>query len=556
MHDTDVGRAVAAGLRFRPLEETIAGAADAPAVEGRRADARARGRAARRRGTGDEGRLPRPRGSTQRRRVRAPLSGRGRRGAAVVLGRGRGRRLRAGRGRCAPDRELDLRARSRRHTTCSSTPAASITAQVILPIRHFLVGVARSHWTRSGSCARTRWRSTSAGSLLASLPEAAAIAAGHDRRRGCPGRARRGPDRGRDRERAGGGAARAGRAGGGRRRPPGGVHPLRRDLEPDRARERRRLADRLLLPDRSPARRAPPRDRAVRAPRARSRPADLAPDPADALALPLRRRRRRPPPRPGRLPRRSPRSAGRPSASRSSAPTRHEGRSRRSSGRSPARRSSSTSRRAAPSSSGASTALKATLDPADGLWIAWPKKAAGLETDLDFDAVQQTGLAARAGRQQELRDRRALAGAAVRLPAGGSASGVGVPRRLPARVVPADQVRIDAARLGEVERQQLEADDVDDRMARRHERRRRSRASRSAADRLGGARGRATLALEHEAAHVLVDRGEVAVQELLEQVRLGGERTTPSRSFSAASCAVGQSRPAPVNTKRSCSETG
>ena len=38
-------------------------------------------------------------------------------------------------------------------------------------------------------------------------------------------------------------------------------------------------------------------------------------------------------------------------------------------------------------------ALKATLDPADGLWIAWPKKASMLETDLDFDVVQQTGLA-------------------------------------------------------------------------------------------------------------------------------------------------------------------
>ena len=31
---TDVSRAVAAGLRFRPVEESIAGAADAPAVEG------------------------------------------------------------------------------------------------------------------------------------------------------------------------------------------------------------------------------------------------------------------------------------------------------------------------------------------------------------------------------------------------------------------------------------------------------------------------------------------------------------------------------------------
>jgi hypothetical protein len=39
-------------------------------------------------------------------------------------------------------------------------------------------------------------------------------------------------------------------------------------------------------------------------------------------------------------------------------------------------------------------ALKETLAPADGLWIAWPKKAAKLETDLDFDAVQQIGLAA------------------------------------------------------------------------------------------------------------------------------------------------------------------
>jgi len=38
-------------------------------------------------------------------------------------------------------------------------------------------------------------------------------------------------------------------------------------------------------------------------------------------------------------------------------------------------------------------ALKATLGPADGLWVAWPKKVAKLETDLDFDAVQSVGLA-------------------------------------------------------------------------------------------------------------------------------------------------------------------
>jgi hypothetical protein len=36
--------------------------------------------------------------------------------------------------------------------------------------------------------------------------------------------------------------------------------------------------------------------------------------------------------------------------------------------------------------------LKRTLDPADGLWVAWPKRSSKLETDLDFDAVQRIGL--------------------------------------------------------------------------------------------------------------------------------------------------------------------
>ena len=39
-------------------------------------------------------------------------------------------------------------------------------------------------------------------------------------------------------------------------------------------------------------------------------------------------------------------------------------------------------------------ALKETLAPADGLWIAWPKKAAKIETDLDFATVQRIGLEA------------------------------------------------------------------------------------------------------------------------------------------------------------------
>ena len=39
-------------------------------------------------------------------------------------------------------------------------------------------------------------------------------------------------------------------------------------------------------------------------------------------------------------------------------------------------------------------ALKKALAPADGLWIAWPKKASKIDTDLDFGAVQEIGLAA------------------------------------------------------------------------------------------------------------------------------------------------------------------
>jgi hypothetical protein len=38
------------------------------------------------------------------------------------------------------------------------------------------------------------------------------------------------------------------------------------------------------------------------------------------------------------------------------------------------------------------TPLARRLAPAGGLWIAWPKKASGVKTDLTFDAVQRTGL--------------------------------------------------------------------------------------------------------------------------------------------------------------------
>jgi hypothetical protein len=36
--------------------------------------------------------------------------------------------------------------------------------------------------------------------------------------------------------------------------------------------------------------------------------------------------------------------------------------------------------------------LAAGLEPAGRLWVAWPKKASKLPTDLDFDTVQRMGL--------------------------------------------------------------------------------------------------------------------------------------------------------------------
>jgi hypothetical protein len=39
-------------------------------------------------------------------------------------------------------------------------------------------------------------------------------------------------------------------------------------------------------------------------------------------------------------------------------------------------------------------ALRSGLDPAGGLWIAWPKRASGVETDVTEDVVRTLGLAA------------------------------------------------------------------------------------------------------------------------------------------------------------------
>jgi hypothetical protein len=40
------------------------------------------------------------------------------------------------------------------------------------------------------------------------------------------------------------------------------------------------------------------------------------------------------------------------------------------------------------------TALRTALEPAGGLWIAWPKRASGVATDLTEDVVRELGLAA------------------------------------------------------------------------------------------------------------------------------------------------------------------
>ena len=39
-------------------------------------------------------------------------------------------------------------------------------------------------------------------------------------------------------------------------------------------------------------------------------------------------------------------------------------------------------------------ALRDTIRATEGLWVAWPKKASKLETDLDFETVQGVGLEA------------------------------------------------------------------------------------------------------------------------------------------------------------------
>ena len=61
--------------------------------------------------------------------------------------------------------------------------------------------------------------------------------------------------------------------------------------------------------------------------------------------------------------------------------------------------------------------LRRCMEPAAGLWIAWPKRASKRPTDMTEDVVREVGAAHRAGRQQGLRDRRGVERAAARHPA-------------------------------------------------------------------------------------------------------------------------------------------
>ena len=91
-----------------------------------------------------------------------------------------------------------------------------------------------------------------------------------------------------------------------------------------------------------------------------------------------------------------------------------------------------------------------------------------------------------------------------------TSSGVRLASPGPGLLVLADQIRVDAARGGEVDGQALEADDVHDRMRLRENR---DFAAKLAERSLGVARalGGATSAFEDETPHAGVDRGEMAM---------------------------------------------
>ena len=79
--------------------------------------------------------------------------------------------------------------------------------------------------------------------------------------------------------------------------------------------------------------------------------------------------------------------------------------------------SSCSSRRVWPSSNGASASLARAVEPAGGLWIAWPKKTSYVATDLTRERRARCRPGERSRRQQGVRGRRHVGRVAVRVPA-------------------------------------------------------------------------------------------------------------------------------------------
>ena len=69
--------------------------------------------------------------------------------------------------------------------------------------------------------------------------------------------------------------------------------------------------------------------------------------------------------------------------------------------------------------------MVAALDTAGRLWVAWPKKASKVPTDIDFDFAQGIGLDAAWSTTRRVHHRR-VPGLAVRLPREGSPEALSV----------------------------------------------------------------------------------------------------------------------------------
>ena len=253
MHQTDVGRAITEGLRFRPVAETLAGAAAAPAVDGvgltpeREADAPERVAGTMRVAyPGREGAhsaaacaLLFPEAETE------PLPSFSDVVEAVAFGRFDGGVLPIESSVSGPVSEThDLLVPLGRVDQRADDPP-----DPALPRRRRGDPAERDPHR---PLAPGRARPVPASARLP--PRGDGDRGGHDRGRGRARGAGRRPDGDGDRERARRGSARPRGARRGRGRPSRGLHPLRRGLEPDAARPRRELADRVLLPDRPPSR--------------------------------------------------------------------------------------------------------------------------------------------------------------------------------------------------------------------------------------------------------------------------------------------------------------